>query len=116
MKKVGWILWAAFVVAIGAYLVATNWDALRDFFLQLSFKQLWDSFLQLSRVIQIIIGFVVWLISVIVPAIVVVPLFAKKSEEGGWLYYWAYLFLWPPAWPLGVILLFVILIGKLWSR
>lgn len=103
----GRYLWLAFVVAFAVYSVAANLDEVRDFL-----QQQLDSFLKRPLTSQIIIGFIIWLISVIVPFIVYSYL-VEQPEEGpgcGWLFF--FLIVWPPAWPIAVILLLVMWIGS----
>ena len=100
--KVGRRLWIVLVVVFVVCAVVANLDNLR---------RLPASFLKSSLISQIIIGFVVWLISLIVGFIIFgywLDYQAKRGAEVwfGWLS--LYLIFWPPAWPITVILLLVI--------
>jgi len=106
MNKVGHYLWLAFVVVVVVYAVVANLDEVPGFL-----KQTLDSFLKLPLISQIIIGVVVWLISLIVGWYIYSYLF-KEPEEGSQFWVLAFLILWPPAWPIAVIVLLVMWIMK----
>ena len=119
MNKVGRYLWLALVVVVVVTAVVANLDKVRDFKVRDFLQQQLDSFLKRPLISQIIIGFVVWLILVIVPCIVFWSVFwyvVGQPEEGQGLAAWgclfAFLIVWPPAWPIAVILLPVLWITK----
>jgi hypothetical protein len=62
MKRLGRYIWVAFVLAIIVLLVLFNLDEVRDLL-----SQLLDSFARLPLISKILIGFAIWLVSVIVP-------------------------------------------------
>ena len=99
------VLWFAFVVVVVVAAVVTNLDEARD---------LLQQFLKRPLIIQILIGFVVWLITLmIVGYLISATLFER--EKGGEAEGWgliAFFILLPPAWPIAVIMLLVILIGN----
>ena len=106
MNKVGRYLWLALAVAVMVTIVVVKKDALRD-----TPRLLLDSFLKRPLISQIIIGFVVWLILVIVPWFIYSHLVEWPEGEGQGLVSLARLFffsiVWPPAWPIAVIMLLV---------
>ena len=106
MNKVGRYLWLALVVVVVVTAVVVKKDALRD-----TPRLMWDSFLKRPLIGKIIIGFVVWIISLFVGWSIYSTLF-EEPEEGEQFWALAFLFLWPPAWPIAVIVLLVMWIGK----
>jgi hypothetical protein len=85
-------LWLAFVLALLIVAVVDNRDTIRD------------SFLKLSPIVRILVGFAVWLVSVVAPFVAFFSL--NEPEEGPGLDVMdAFLVIWPPAWPIALILL-----------
>ena len=107
MNKVERYLWLALVVAVMVTIVVVKKDALRD-----TPRLLLDFFLKRPLISKIIIGFVAWLISLIVGWSIYSHVF-EEPEEGSQFWALAFLILWPPAWPIAVIVLLVMWIGSI---
>jgi hypothetical protein len=105
VKRAGRYLWLAFIVTILVIIVVIHLDEARS-----TFQQLLESFLHRSLAVRILIGFVVWLLSVIVPGSLFLVVIRPMAEEnvgddtGGFGYFLPFLVFWPPAWPVALIL------------
>jgi len=99
MKKLGRYIWLIFVVAIIVLVVAFNLEEVRSFL-----NKLLDSFVKLSLLGKILIGFAIWLALVIIPLFVYAYLVEQPEEGPGIFWLFFYTIIWPPAWPIAIVL------------
>jgi len=99
-------LWFAFVLGLIVCVIAVEPESIAGVI-----KGVWSSYLRPPLGRQILIGFAVWLGSVILP-FMFYRFLVEPPEEGpplSWLF--AFFIIWPPAWPLAII--FIVLIKVL---
>ena len=106
MKTTGRLIWLAFVVAIIVIVVAFNLEAARLFF-----NSLLVFFVRMSLLCKILVGFIVWLALVIIPFIAFIFVVGEPEEGPGIYVLLFFALIWPPAWPIAIVLW--ILIKKL---
>jgi len=115
MKRLGRYIWVAFVLAIIVLLVLFNLDEVRDLL-----SQLLDSFARLPLISKILIGFAIWLVSVIVPGFFFWYLFgpqeSDEDETGGLGHLLLFLIIWPPGWPIALSLWIILKFREYWQR
>ncbi len=115
MKRLGRYIWFAFTVAIIVMLVLFNLDAVRSFLTHLLVY-----FARLPLISRIFIGFVTWLVSVIAPGFLFWYLFRPpendEDETGGLGHLLLFLIIWPPGWPIALILWIILKYREYWQR
>jgi hypothetical protein len=99
MKTIGRISWLILVVAIIVLAIIINTEAVKK-----GFENILTWFLELALISRILIGFVLWLASVIIPFIVFTYIVGEPEEGPGILFVWFFTIIWPPAWPIAIVL------------
>lgn len=92
-----WLLLFALFIGLVVVAIVSNFDEVRR-----ALSPLLDWFLQLTRWNQIVVGVVTWIVLFILPLFFVGDRLLSEDSEGlgssGWV-----LVLWPPYWPIAVI-------------